>query len=324
MYHRILDDNDGSQFALQPGMFVLKQNFQRQLKYLASRKIIIPLVELVDNREDRVGSHDNPVAITFDDGWRDNFTVAFPVLSDLELPATIFLATNFIGSDSIPWFYRLNMALYYLKNNSENPSRLLREAAGRCESFSSDGRAMIDNLIAFDIDQIIELAKGWKPHMIEELIDKLESLPETGKANFSDRLFLDWNEVSEMSRNSISFDSHGCSHRIMTTIDKSEVQEEMLKSKETIEAKTGNEVKFFSYPNGDYDLQIARVAKETGYIGAVTTNRREVSDFEDGRFGMERIAIHDSISKNPRGRFSRAMFAYSLSRLSLYKERYLG
>ena len=67
---------------------------------------VLPLTDLVEQLR-RGGLPRNALAITFDDGYRDNLTHAAPILARLGLPATIFLATGFIGTAEVPWFDRL-------------------------------------------------------------------------------------------------------------------------------------------------------------------------------------------------------------------------
>ena len=65
------------------------------IRYLRAHYDVVPLEDLIST-----GS-DNACAITFDDGWRDNYVTAFPILRAHGVPATIFLATNLVGTDRL-------------------------------------------------------------------------------------------------------------------------------------------------------------------------------------------------------------------------------
>ncbi|MFP4473876.1 MAG: polysaccharide deacetylase family protein [Candidatus Omnitrophota bacterium] len=93
MYHYV-DDQDGS-------LFVSPENFERQMVYLRDRGYrVISMDELTAGLKEGKEFSRNTVVITFDDGRRDNFTQAFPILSDYDYPATFYVTTGLIGSGS--------------------------------------------------------------------------------------------------------------------------------------------------------------------------------------------------------------------------------
>ena len=103
-YHRVNDHGDPFFEALPTEVF------ERQMQLIARHYVVLPVEELVARL--RAGTVPrNAVAITFDDGYRDVLTHAAPILARYHLPATVFLATGFIGSGEIPWYDRLAAAL---------------------------------------------------------------------------------------------------------------------------------------------------------------------------------------------------------------------
>jgi peptidoglycan/xylan/chitin deacetylase (PgdA/CDA1 family) len=95
MYHSI-GYEEGS-------FFVSPENFNRQMRYLKDKGYeVISLDELVKSIESKKRVRRNKVVITFDDGYKDNFTYAYPVLKRYNFPATIFLITDYIGTKSNP------------------------------------------------------------------------------------------------------------------------------------------------------------------------------------------------------------------------------
>jgi peptidoglycan/xylan/chitin deacetylase (PgdA/CDA1 family) len=105
MYHRVTD-------VLPEGNWVIPvKKFRQQMEYLKNHCQLHSMAELVNmfNGQSRiVVSHKPQVVITFDDGYRDNYLHAFPVLKDLNLPATFFLTTSRIGAnDPMPRYAHL-------------------------------------------------------------------------------------------------------------------------------------------------------------------------------------------------------------------------
>ncbi len=103
MYHRVILPK-ALPYRLEPGMYVTPESFFTQMKFLEEYTHVIPLEELLEKLESGQPLKPRTVVITFDDGWRDNFTNAYPVLKALKLPATIFLPTSYIEEDKLFWF----------------------------------------------------------------------------------------------------------------------------------------------------------------------------------------------------------------------------
>jgi peptidoglycan/xylan/chitin deacetylase (PgdA/CDA1 family) len=103
-----------------------------------------------------------------------------------------------------------------------------------------------------------------------------------------------------MSRHGISFGSHSCTHRILTTLTRDDIESELRRSQCALRDHDVNHIPVFSYPNGDYTPDIARLVRAAGYEAAVTVR----AGFEDAAppdlFGLRRIGIHnDATSTMP-------------------------
>jgi peptidoglycan/xylan/chitin deacetylase (PgdA/CDA1 family) len=96
MYHRVLDDR-ASVAGIEPGMFVKASAFRAQMEWLAGRWRVVPLGEAFPGEPPGVTA-----VVTFDDGWRDNLTVAWPILSALGIRPTIFLVRDWVRAGRTP------------------------------------------------------------------------------------------------------------------------------------------------------------------------------------------------------------------------------
>ena len=92
-YHRIRDDDKD------PDITVAVQNFEKQIQYLRKNFLILSLKELIERMQASLPFEEDCAVITFDDGYKDNYQNAFPVLMKNDLPATIFLISSLIGKD---------------------------------------------------------------------------------------------------------------------------------------------------------------------------------------------------------------------------------
>lgn len=96
MYHRVLDENEGTP-SIHPGMYVTRKVFSQHLEYLSKFYTVVTLEQLEEWFSGKRQISGIPCLITFDDGWADNYDVAFPLLQKYSLPAAIFLITDQIG-----------------------------------------------------------------------------------------------------------------------------------------------------------------------------------------------------------------------------------
>jgi peptidoglycan/xylan/chitin deacetylase (PgdA/CDA1 family) len=317
MYHRVVDDNEKSN--LQPGLYVTGKVFEHQLAYLAGKYDIISMVKFIKIAKEKHGFPAGIVLITFDDGWRDNYANAWPVLSGFNLPATIFLTADFIGSEKVFWFQEMSALLAQDSSELDNIAFAIRRILNSYPSSQSAQKLLSENIetLVRERDKCIEKFKTLDPEIINNIIAEIRKLNQLFPINYNDgRLLLNWAETSEMSEKNIEFGSHGLSHRLLTELGSNEIRNELTQSKILIEKKLGKSVRAFSYPNGNHNTEIKTLTKEAGYDCAFIVGKRSGINRELDPFAIERVGIHNDISIGIRGGFSRAMFAFHLYRKS--------
>jgi len=121
-YHRVTDTWDRFLDYSQPGMVVTVSTFERQIAILKEHFEVVTLGALLADGASGTRRTRPRCVITLDDGWRDNYDLAFPILHRKGLSAIVFLATDFIGSDRAFW----HTELIYLLTRTELP-RLAEE-----------------------------------------------------------------------------------------------------------------------------------------------------------------------------------------------------
>ncbi|MBM3499189.1 MAG: polysaccharide deacetylase family protein, partial [Armatimonadetes bacterium] len=211
------------------------------------------------------------VAITFDDGYEDNFRVAWPVLQEFGLPATIFLTTDYIGARTGIWLNRLHVALRETPLAALSAPEVLGSDApplplGSPEARDAAGLTLVNALY----DRPPQERKALTEQLIDRLGVDLAALSPMPSA----LRFLSWGQVRQMADTGLmTFGSHGCSHSIVSRLAHEVLQEELSVSKAVIERETGREVRHFAYPNGgprDWDDRAMSLLAELGYATAVT------------------------------------------------------
>jgi peptidoglycan/xylan/chitin deacetylase (PgdA/CDA1 family) len=250
--------------------------------------------------------------LTFDDGWRDNYVYAFPVLRKYDTPALIFLTVDYIGSNRIFWPEQVIHTL------TERPSGFRRfQHTLRHLPQASISAGLISRLLKTDRPDhriLTELIEELKP-LDQQTREELLSAPDIASGEYSDdedkRVMLNWSEIAEMSADVFSLGSHGLTHELLLSLDRSQIREEITESKRIIEEKTGHVVSAFAYPNGDFSSEICGEVESAGYDCAFTTRKGRVTR-ESNRYTLERINIHEEISRGLTGGFSRPRFVCHL------------
>ena len=317
MYHRVLENIARDNRYVQDGIAVSGEAFDKQMRYLAANYRPVTLQALVASLQGGPPLPKKAVAVTFDDGWRDNYTSAYPILKKYEIPATIFLTTDFIDSSDPFWFVEASLLWEEGKFTTEQLSDILSPLQ-KNENPPPSLKALDLNKIKFlteDCDAFLEVLKECDYETIGSILKRMAAAGGIDTKGYTkERRMLSWEEINDMAPELIDFGSHGLTHRIMTTASPETVREELSQSKTVIEEKTGRRVDFFAYPNGNYDDTVKNLVRETGYRAAIATSRPEKHEAFD-LYALKRIGLHEGVSAGMTGRFSPALFYFALSGL---------
>jgi peptidoglycan/xylan/chitin deacetylase (PgdA/CDA1 family) len=287
-YHRVLPLASLAESPSHPGIIVSDDSFRKQMAWLSRKFRCLDLDAFIDGVTGRRPFERRSCLVTFDDGWRDNLTHAFPVLQTYAVPAVIFLAAGFIGSRRRFWQERLAELIREARRHGA-ASAELKERLERC--LRAD-----DAQLQAEISLVTTALKQQKADDVEKLIARLSALVGQDESEGDgDRHFLTWQEVRSMADAGIEFGAHGLSHTILTRPD-AQVSTELIESKRLVEQKVGKPVAAFCYPNGEYDDMIARDVREGGYRAAFSTEPGYVSSGDDA-YAIKRINIHENMTR---------------------------
>ena len=245
------------------GKFISPNAFRNQLQFLKKYYKILPLDEAIEKMYDNT-LPPYSVTITFDDGYRNFYTHAFPPLKEFGFTATFFIATDFVIKKKPLWVDRLEFLA--LPNDVEIRSQM----------------KALDN--------------SEKEKLLTELENKSSSKFEDFLNERSVYAPLSIEEMKEMQAGGMSFGAHTQSHPILTKIPENYLQEEMAGSKRILEEYLGKISSIFCYPNGqsnNFNDSVIKAVKDAGFSGALTTiegcNDKKTDPYKLGRIVMDNV-----------------------------------
>lgn len=223
------------------------ESLDEQVSHLKSRCHVATLEEVVEIVGKQQGKRrrwrHGMALITFDDGYLDNFTQAFPILRSHGVQGTFFLPTSFIGTLRIPWW---DAIAFLIKASSCRKIRLRHPYALEIDLCEQGIQATTRQIVR--VYQSVRSSPGFDSG--EFLAALAEScgveLPEPAP----ERLFLDWREAAEMLRSGMAIGSHTQSHEILAGLSDEEEEREIRGSREELRRRLGFEAEAFSYPEG--------------------------------------------------------------------------
>jgi glycosyltransferase involved in cell wall biosynthesis/peptidoglycan/xylan/chitin deacetylase (PgdA/CDA1 family) len=269
-YHRVVDDFASAQPHSIPAMLISRAMLARQLSTLMSRYRFVSLDELA--RQVRSGQpFDTPTAaVTFDDGYRDFYHTAFPLLQELGIPAAVFVVTESVGSDRQLIHDVLYDQLRHLFASSQQPSG---ELARLLQDLAIDA-VRAERMRALAVSPLAAMRALYLTLSGDALERIVEALPHANGLEVpmpSDRRPLTWEMLRDMQQAGVTIGSHTRSHPILTNETPRTVRDEVAGSKQDLEAALGTPVRHFAYPGGYFRSETVRAVADAAYEMAYTT-----------------------------------------------------
>lgn len=293
-YHRVVTHREIAEQSIQPGMYVTRDVFAAQMRFLAQHFTVLSFSDLLRLwDEGRWDAGTRYCVVTFDDGWLDNYLYALPILSTARIPATVFLPTRFIGTSD--WFWPEKIA-WLAGQSARRPyaERVHMQIELRNRMGWIGAERVFVSQDADAVDALIEFCKKQSQEWITAFTESWSEL--LGEKWPTDRRVVTWDEVRDMSAAGIVFGSHSVSHRLLPTLSKEEIQQEVVDSWDELSRHSIRTVPVFCYPNGDYSDEVEGCVRAAGYHAATTTQFGYESATPTNQFGLKRINVHHDVT----------------------------
>ena len=279
-YHRLWPGREPGHTAFDSNVFCLCQAaFRDHVKWFKRHCRIISEEDLIDAFQTGSLPRGPSIMITFDDAYRDFYELAYPVLRDLDVPATLFVPSGMIEDRKLGWWD----VLAFLVKRTSRTHFLYR---GERVDLSGDRNAAVQSFL-----QKVKLTEA---EDMEALLVEMRNLLDVSgpSAEEQDEQLMTWEQIHAVAQDGIRIGSHAHSHRILSGLTSDEQQEELAVSRRTIEANTGAGVRSISYPVGGamhFNDATIDAAREAGYELGFAFNKG-VNRWPDvNRYGIDRV-----------------------------------
>lgn len=231
------------------------QALAEQLHYLVRHFKVVSLETMLERLTHGGFPLAHEIVLTFDDGLRNNLTVVYPILRQLQVPATMFVCPGLVESGAWLWNHEMRCRMQTLAAPELAELRMKLLAPGT------------------SVDAIVEWMKTLRlpQRLMAETTIRQATAGFQPTATQSEAFdIMNWEDLRSLDRNLITVGSHTLSHPILTTLSGEEIESEILESRTCLEQRLERKVDFFCYPNGAYDKRAYQLVQRT-YRAAVTT-----------------------------------------------------
>lgn len=242
MYHSVPEPS-ASQW-IDPCNSMSPKTFEQQMRFLAERRHVISIEDLIHKIELGEPIRQGTVAITFDDGYRDNLTVAAPILARYDLPATIYLATDYITASRNQWIDTLYAAFRARAKHQLSLPRLGDWALTNSANVRTAYQAIADHLTQTTIER-------------QSLLETIDA--QLAPTAYPPRLTLNWEDARQLQQQypNITLGVHTANHiDLRAHPDKTDA--EMKLSIQQFEAAMGDRPNHLAFPYNRYSPQAQR------------------------------------------------------------------
>lgn len=283
-YHSVSDNDADTDAYRSPSIAVTPRTFERQMRMLADRYVVVPMAALVERLVAAEPFEPRTVAITFDDGYMDNFRFAMPVLARLGLPATIYVTTGAIGNGWAFWPSRLRCALMRAPK-----SRLVLDDQP-VDLASRDTRAAA-------VDRLTLSAKRLPVAERDALVDRVVAAAGVEPPPQARGWFMGWEELRAVMAAGLSIGAHTLTHPILTVQAPEVAASEISGSRTALQQGLDAAIDHFAFPNGggviNHDDRTAALVRGAGFRSASTSVAGPVR-LGDEPFTLRRIGVNEA------------------------------
>lgn len=289
MYHGFTEKSESTGIENYQGKCLPIGKFRQQMMHVKEHYNALSLDELIQSLNEKKKLPAYSVFITMDDGYESNYSLAYPILKEMNIPAAIFIATDFVYKRKMLWSDRIE---YALNTSPRNECSINFGGKERVYRLSND---QLKIQCSDDVrTEMKKIRQETRDTIIENIENSLGVRLENNEKSPAIYRPLTPQQVLEMDKSGlIRIGSHTCSHFILSLCDAETIQKELVESKGIIEKETGHECRYFCYPiggDGKYNSATRQALVEAGYQCGITTSAG-MNDTSADIFQLKRLHV---------------------------------
>ncbi len=280
LFHRVSNEKDYQWPPMKPAMF------DTIIRQLTQKCKVVLLEELLADAGAYNNSSDKFVTISFDDGYKDNIEFAASILEKYNCPASFYIVTNSIDTNTPTWTYVVDHIISHTRKDrivfpSDNAPMELKE---------------IKLLPEKKLSQSVRKIKPWLKSLSNQELNTMirNIISQCNDVTLPVGMMMSWNDIRELKAGGFYIGSHSHTHPMLASLEsEDEIKDELVISAKRVKEETGTAPLTISYPVGNYDERVIRMAKECGYKWGLAVEHEFFRYNPKLLFSIPRIELYD-------------------------------
>jgi peptidoglycan/xylan/chitin deacetylase (PgdA/CDA1 family) len=309
-YHRVVENVADAAKTDMPTLLTSAAMFERHIDWIGRHFQFVSLDDIGDRIERDVPFSQPVAAVTFDDGYRDVFENAVPILERKGIPAAMFVVTDLVGRSD----WQIHDRLYHLLDKAYD---------GWVDPWLGLTRLCADvDLRASDIPGMRAASRNpysavttLLPAISQADADRLMTVLDTQVGNGTTKMprTADWSMLEQMHRAGFTIGSHTKTHVWLAHESEERCIDELRDSRQALERRLGAPMDHFAYPGGQFTPHVVELVARAGYRFAYTACEHQ--DAAHPQLTIQRLLLWEGSSIGADGRFSSAILDCQAHRL---------
>jgi peptidoglycan/xylan/chitin deacetylase (PgdA/CDA1 family) len=280
-YHRVLPEITFNPFDT----VISLKAFNKQINFLAQKYAIISLKDAVKQLTHGQLNTKMQIVLSFDDGYRDNYEIVYPILKKMGIPAVFFIIANYINSNSLLW--DVEIAKILSENRKRNKVKIANQIIKESIFQSRDAY----------IISVIKKIKALTHRVRQEVLDSIREYRDRNEmTGYWDNCFMSWDNLKIIAENGIEIGSHGLNHYSLSMLPLEDAIYEINQSKKIIEHHINSKCSHFAFPygaRGDFNETLIDYIRQAGYQSCLL-NIQGYNRITNDLFRLKRFIVNDS------------------------------
>jgi glycosyltransferase involved in cell wall biosynthesis/peptidoglycan/xylan/chitin deacetylase (PgdA/CDA1 family) len=322
-YHRVVENFEHSARNTMASMLISTRALEQHLDWIGKHYRFVSMDELAQHAMEHLNGggprkRGKPLAtVTFDDGYRDVYEHAFPLLQRKGIPFTTYVVTGLVGTDRLQAHDELFMLLANILRRAPGVRKAIWETAAK--KFTGGDPARITRLFqrANDSGSPYKatrlLLHGLSATEVRHVMDDLHAEISLNKDQFEPLLSMDWSMLKDLVKGGATVGSHTRSHVLLASAAEPVVKAELEGSRRDLEQELGVPIRHLAYPDGSFTEDTLPAVEAAGYLTACTASGKSIGRFSP--LAIPRRMLWEGACQNALGQFSPAILSSQINGL---------